>query len=184
MELPAAPSAPVAPILIIQHRKENPRKCTVTALRGRPDVEVLVLRPGLSGYEPLEIEGGILLAVDSPPLSPADRGLIAPGTGGRLVLVDANWVKIPPMLRCLRSRGPLAHRSLPADVRTAYPRRSKVFEDPAGGLATVEALAAALAILGIPDPTLLAGYVWRDRFLELNRGLFGPEGRVSPVAAK
>lgn len=173
MGVPTAPSASAAPILIIQHRKENPKKCTVTALRGRPDVEVMVLHAGPSGYPPLEIEGGILLAVDSPPLSPADRALVAPGTGGRLVLIDANWVKIPPMLWCLRSRGPLAHRSLPGSIRTAYPRRSKVFEDPAGGLATVEALAAALAILGMPDPTLLEGYVWKEEFLELNRELFG-----------
>ena len=48
----------------------------------------------------------------------------------------------------------LALRSLPAEVETAYPRRSKVFEDPAGGLATIEAIFAALAIRSHFSPAL------------------------------
>ena len=157
-------------ILIVQHHKENPKKCTVTAIRERPDVEVKVLRPGPSAYPPLPVEGGILLAVNAPILRQEDRELLAE-PGQCLVLVDANWVKVSRILRAIEPRGPLEHRTLPAGFLTAYPRRSKVFEDPSGGLATVEAIVAALAVLGMPDMSFLDGYVWKDRFLELNRAL-------------
>jgi ribosome biogenesis protein Tsr3 len=63
--------------------------------------------------------------------------------------------------------GELVHRSLPP-LRTAYPRKSTIFEDPASGLASVEALYAALAILGDPRPELLREYRWREAFFELN----------------
>jgi pre-rRNA-processing protein TSR3 len=167
-------------ILVLQHHKENRKKCTVTAIQKRADVEVEVLRPGPAGHPPLVVEGGILLAVDAPPLVPADRTLLEASPAARLVLVDANWVKVPAILARLSSRGPLAARSLPADVRTAYPRRSKLFEDPAGGLATVEAIAAAMAILGAWDPTILEGYNWTNLFLERNPRLF-PESIAGGV---
>ncbi len=61
--------------------------------------------------------------------------------------------------------------SIRARLRTAYPRRSKTFEDPGAGLASVEALFAAMALLGQPRPDLLDEYHWRERFLELNPGL-------------
>ncbi len=173
MEKEPAGAAPPG-ILIIQHHKENRKKCTVTAIEGRPGIEVRVLRPGPSGYRPVEIEGGILLAVGAAALSPRDRALLD-GPGKRLVLIDANWVKVPGIIRALEPAGPLARRSLDPAFRTAYPRRSKVFQDPPGGLATVEAIAAAMAVLGFFDPAVLSGYVWAEKFLELNRGLFdGP----------
>jgi pre-rRNA-processing protein TSR3 len=159
-------------VLIIQHYKENRRKCTVTPLRDRPDLELQVLRPGPAGYPPFEIEGGIVLRVDGPPLTAADRAILEEEPGRRLVLVDCNWAKVPGIFRRFSSRGPLHHRSLPPGIRTAYPRRSKLFQDPPGGLATVEAIAAALAILRSPDPSILAGYLWAGEFLRLNPDLF------------
>jgi pre-rRNA-processing protein TSR3 len=66
----------------------------------------------------------------------------------------------------------LRFRSVPPGVRTAYPRRSKLYQDPAGGLASVEALAAALHVLGLPPDAVLDGYRWREPFLELNRSFF------------
>jgi pre-rRNA-processing protein TSR3 len=50
-------------------------------------------------------------------------------------------------------------------VSTAYPRTSKCFDDPAQGLASIEALYLARALLGDKDPSLLDGYYWRDDFL-------------------
>ena len=61
-------------------------------------------------------------------------------------------------------------RRLPP-LSTAYPRRSRTFADPDGGLASVEALYAALAILGRPRPELLADYRWAADFLRQNPGL-------------
>jgi pre-rRNA-processing protein TSR3 len=90
-----------------------------------------------------------------------------------LILIDCNWARVGRLLPVFADRGPLARRSIPAEVQTAYPRRSKVFEDPAGGLATIEAIVAALAILGWPEPSLLDGFHWAGEFLERNRFLFG-----------
>jgi len=56
-------------------------------------------------------------------------------------------------------------RSLP-DVATAYPRVSKVAQDPLAGLASVEALYLARVLLGVRDDTLLEQYHWREQFLE------------------
>ena len=69
-----------------------------------------------------------------------------------------------------RIDGQPLRRRVPA-LRTAYPRASKVFADPAQGLASVEALYAALWILGQPRPELLEGYRWRAEFLALNPDL-------------
>jgi pre-rRNA-processing protein TSR3 len=165
-------------VLILHFHKENPKKCSAEALRGRPGIEMRVVRPGAGGqYPPTELAGGILLAVGAPILSREDRAILDESPERRLVLIDANWVKVPIVLRTLAPRGPLVERTLPPDVLTAYPRKSKVREDPAGGLATVEAAAAALAILGAPDPTLLDGYLWAGEFLGKNAWLLGGGAR-------
>jgi pre-rRNA-processing protein TSR3 len=52
--------------------------------------------------------------------------------------------------------------------RTAYPRVSKTFPDPAHGLATVEALFLAHHILGRPTAGLLDHYRWAAEFLAAN----------------
>jgi pre-rRNA-processing protein TSR3 len=54
---------------------------------------------------------------------------------------------------------------------TAYPRRSRTFTDPERGLASIEALFAALALLGEPRRELLDGYRWAAEFLAANTGL-------------
>ncbi|MFT6109597.1 MAG: ribosome biogenesis protein Tsr3, partial [Planctomycetota bacterium] len=49
-------------------------------------------------------------------------------------------------------------------------RRSKGFEDPSEGLASVEALYAALLLLGATDiEYLLDDYLWKKEFLDRNR---------------
>ena len=121
------------------------------------------------------MEGGILLKVDAPVLEPSDRNHLEVSPESRLILIDSNWVKVPSLLRLLRVRGPMVERSLPP-IQTAYPRRSKIFQDPGGGLATVEAMMAALAILGQPDFSLLRGYRWGEEFLESNREFFSSLG--------
>ena len=62
----------------------------------------------------------------------------------------------------------LERRSLPRELVTAYPRRSKLNRDPDEGLASVEALFLAAAILGEPEPDLLRHYCWSGEFLERN----------------
>jgi pre-rRNA-processing protein TSR3 len=69
-----------------------------------------------------------------------------------------------------RSCPPLPVRSL-GPWRTAYPRKSKLFDDPTAGLATIEALYAAYVQLGRDPRGLLDDYFWASEFCELNREL-------------
>jgi pre-rRNA-processing protein TSR3 len=101
--------------------------------------------------------GFTLLAVDAEPLSTKDNER-------PLLLLDSTWRWLPQLLACVS--GEPIHRSIPGNVRTAYPRISKVFEDPEAGLASIEALYLARKLLGDDDPSLLDGYHWKDQFLQ------------------
>ena len=147
-------------VLIIVRRGEDPDKCNVRHLRGTPG---LVFLPYPQRQKP-DLSRHLLLAPGAPPLSSADAGR-------PLLLLDASWRHAEKMRKAVE---PVETRSIPPGWRTAYPRRSKIHEDPAPGLATVEALFAALCVLGCRDDTLLRFYPWRDAFLELNRALLPP----------
>src|SRR4051812_23839870 len=68
------------PTVIVRHKAENPRKCSVYPLRGRPDLIFLPYpvaeRPCLDGY--------VRLAADGPELSPADAA-------AGVLLLDGSW---------------------------------------------------------------------------------------------
>ena len=102
------------------------------------------------------MSGFTVLAMDAPVLSGADAGR-------PLLLLDSTWRLLPQIEACLHGQG--VRRTLPA-VATAYPRISKIAEDPMGGLASVEALYLAKLMLGQRDDALLAAYYWRSEFLE------------------
>src|SRR3954470_15883857 len=80
LELSASMSESFPPTVIVRHPNENPRKCSVLPLRGRPDLVFLPYpvkgRPPLGGY--------IRLAAEGPPLSAADAG-------AGLLLLDGSW---------------------------------------------------------------------------------------------
>ena len=147
-------------VLILVRRGEDRAKCTIQPLRGTPGLDFLPYplrqKPDLSHH--------LLLAPGAPPLTPAD-------VGRPLLLLDANWRHAAKMRKAVE---PFEARSIPPGWKTAYPRRSKIHDDPDDGLATVEALFAALCILGRRDDSLLRFYPWRDAFLELNRGQLPP----------
>ena len=138
--------------VIIRHPKERRSKCSLTPLEGMPGLQFLVWSKTLS----FQAEGHTLLCVDAPPLSPAD-------SDRPLLLLDATWRRLKQMQGCIR--GEPIRRSIPANVATAYPRVSRYGDDPAGGLASVEALFVARAMLGHWEPELLADYHWRELFL-------------------
>ncbi|MEO0795144.1 MAG: hypothetical protein AAFX93_08285 [Verrucomicrobiota bacterium] len=140
------------PTVIIRHPKERLSKCTLEPLRGRPD---LVFHRASESFE-FDATGYTLLAMDSPELSPEDAGR-------PLLLLDATWRLLPQVVECVI--GESIPRTLPANIKTAYPRISKIAEDPLGGLASVEALYLAHRMLGHDDPTLLEHYYWREEFL-------------------
>ena len=68
------------------------------------------------------------------------------------------------MIRKIRA----PRRQLPL-FETAYPRSSKLFRDPPGGLASAEALFVASLVFSRYDENLLDGYRWKEEFLEANR---------------
>ena len=161
---------------VIQDYKENRRKCTVQPLADLAGLELLRLGIPIVGEELVGVPAGILLEVDAPVLV-AEDALHLSG-GGRLVLLDATWVRLAPLVRrlCFEGSAGIQRRSLPGDFRTAYPRHSKLFEDPAGGLASVEAMFASTVILGAPREELLQHYRWAGEFLELNREVLSGYG--------
>ncbi len=149
-------------VTIVRLRKEAARKCSLTPLRRRRD------RPWrwvhCDAGDSVEVGEVTLLHPEGEPLAASDAAR-------PLLLVDASWRDLPGVLRGLR--GTLHRRRLPAGLVTAYPRRSTTFADPAAGLASVEALHAALALLGARDDALLDGYLWGSRWLAANAALLG-----------
>ena len=141
-------------ILIAHDLREPARKCSVTPLRGMPGVRFVALAGGTR----VDVGRRIWLHPDGEELSSADRGI-------GLLLIDCAWHRVPKLSQ--RIHGDLDRRRLPHLV-TAYPRRSKLGRDPEHGLASVEALFAAVALLDAPRPELLAGYRWSAEFLAAN----------------
>lgn len=144
-------------VLILRDPRENAKKCSLTPLRGTAGVEFV-------SYEPKKrVACGRRVL-----LNPDGEEITARDAGKPLLLVDCSWRRVPQLLATLD--GELEPRRLPKLV-TAYPRKSKTFEDPGDGLASIEALYAALALLGQVHPELLASYHWKDEFLRLNAAL-------------
>lgn len=142
----------MTPISIIRHPKERRSKCSLTPLEGREDITFYRARENWS----FDMSGFTVLALGAPELSAEDAGR-------PLLLLDSTWRLLPQLEACLYGEG--IRRTLPA-VATAYPRVSKIAEDPHGGLASVEALYLAKLLLGERDDSLLEAYYWRESFLE------------------
>ena len=146
------PSYP--PTIIVVHPKERRSKCTVEPLRSRDDFVFWTFPE--PGDEPLD--NFVRLGFGGPVLNAADDG-----HRGLLVL-DGTW-KLAGKMENVFNDIPI--RSLP-QTETAYPRKSKVFDDPHGGLATIEAIYIANRLLNRSTDGLLDEYYWRDEFLRLN----------------
>lgn len=144
------------PTIIVVHPKERRSKCSVEPLRGRDDFRFWTFPE--RGPKPLD--GYVRLGLGGEMLTPAhgERGLL---------ILDGTWRLAD---RMAPSFAELPIVSL-APWQTAYPRTSKLFEDPAGGLATIEALYAAYRQMGRDTAGLLDDYRWRDEFLQVNRHL-------------
>jgi pre-rRNA-processing protein TSR3 len=141
------------PTLIVVHPRERRQKCTVEPLRGRPGF-IFWTFPETG---PQSLQCYVRLGLGGPDLSRDDAGrglLVLDGTWRLAAGMEARFADIP-----IRSLQPW---------QTAYPRVSKLFDDPAAGLATIEAIFAAYHILGRDTSGLLDEYYWRDEFLRKN----------------
>lgn len=145
------------PTVVIRHRLENLKKCSLRGLEPRSDFLFLTYPyqtlPDLSGY--------IILTLDAPPLTSEDasRGLL---------ILDATWRYAGKMIKPLLNQPQYIYRSLPAHFRTAYPRRQEDCLDPERGLASVEAIYLSYYLLNRDISGLLDNYYWKEQFLKLN----------------
>ncbi|HSX25642.1 MAG TPA: hypothetical protein VLE89_01375 [Chlamydiales bacterium] len=138
--------------IILRHRRENLKKCSLRGLEGRSDLLFYTyptdVLPDFSHY--------LLLKVGAPPLTEADRDR-------GLFLIDGTWRLAQIMEKQLPWK--LEARSLPGGYQTAYPRRQTDCPDPTSGLSSVEALYIAHQILGRSTEGLLDRYHWKELFL-------------------
>jgi len=144
-------------ILIVHDPREPSKKCSLTPLRGMPGVRFVPM----VGGKRVDAGRRIWLHPEGDELGPSDRGI-------GLLLIDCTWRRLSKLSK--RIDGELLRRRLPKLV-TAYPRRSKLLPDPAHGLASIEALYAAIALLDVPRPELLEQYRWAAEFLAANPAL-------------
>lgn len=163
---------PTSSIIILRHRKENLKKCSLRGLEGHPnlsffkypqDVERLPLLPAT-----------ILLDVEGDELSPQEA------ESHPILLLDGTWRYASAMRSAVQRRwsNNLILRKLPRTV-TAYPRYQTACSDPGAGLASVEALYVTFWLGSKPTEGLLQNYYWGHEFLELNPYLNGPPPSVT-----
>jgi pre-rRNA-processing protein TSR3 len=145
-----------SPTIIIRHRKENLKKCSLNGLENRKDMLFLtyplIQLPNLDNY--------ILLTLEAPLLTKEDA------TYG-LMLLDASWRYAAQMERKIPFPANMLRRTLP-HLMTAYPRKQEDCPSPQRGLASIEALFAAFLLTGRRTEGLLDRYYWKNSFIEKN----------------
>lgn len=149
---------PFPQTVVIRHRLENLKKCSLRGLEARPDFLFLTYP-----YKTLpDLRDYIILAVDAPPLSvaDADKGLL---------VLDATWRYAKKMMQPFLNQPQYIFRSLPQHYRTAYPRCQHDCPDPERGLASIEAIYLSYQLMNRETEGLLDGYYWKEKFLEINR---------------
>jgi pre-rRNA-processing protein TSR3 len=146
---------------ILRHRRENLKKCSLRGLEGRKDLQFYTYP--IDTLPPLD--GTIVLSVEAPLLTEADAQR-------RLLLIDGTWKHASVMFNQLPHPERIEKRSLPPELKTAYPRRQEDCIDPDRGLASIEALYAAYVLLKRNPEGLLDHYHWKKAFLEKNAFLF------------
>ncbi|MBS4163500.1 Uncharacterized protein PRO82_000803 [Candidatus Protochlamydia amoebophila] len=149
---------PFPPTVIIRHRLENLKKCSLRGLETRKDF-VFLKYP----YEKLpDLQGYIILSVNAPPLTNEDcnKGLL---------VLDATWRYARKMIRPFENQTNYLYRSLPHHFRTAYPRYQDDCPDPERGLASIEAIYLSYYLMGRSVSGLLDFYFWKEQFLQINK---------------
>lgn len=145
------------PTIVLRHRKENLKKCSLRGLENREDfVFYTYPKETVQGFE-----GYILLDMEAEPLTidDAHRGLF---------ILDGTWRYAEKMYENTPGLDTLVRRSIPPHFITAYPRKQEDCPDPTRGLASVEAIYIAYYLMGRDTTGLLDNYYWKDKFLKIN----------------
>ena len=147
--------------IILRHRKENLKKCSLRGLENRSDMHFITYPfttlPDLNNYFALSLEGEPLSDQD------ANKGVF---------LIDATWRHAKTIGKQILDFDKMEKRSLPNNLLTAYPRRQEDCVDPTRGLASIEALFATYFILKRENFSLLENYHWKEEFLTKNESIF------------
>ena len=144
--------------IIIRHRKENLKKCTLRGLEGRKDFSFYSYPYPKLSY----ITGYVLLALDAPILDIDNDKCCG------LLILDGTWRYAGRMKQQIPELQDIPRRSLPKQFTTAYPRCQHDCPDPSSGLASIEAIYLAYHILGRDTSGILDNYHWKSIFLEKN----------------
>lgn len=156
------------PTIILRHRKENLKKCSLHGLEWREDLHFYTYPkdslPLLKNY--------FLLSLDGPLLSETDQHF-------GIFIIDGTWNYAQRMQRQLPQPRLFEKRSLPLHYQTAYPRRQEDCPDPTRGLASIEALFLAYHLLGRSTEGLLNHYYWKEEFLKKNELAIFKESRLT-----
>ena len=144
---------------------ETANKCTIAPLSYRQDFRLLRVK-GESILGPLS--SSLLLHHEGACLTDL-RKTLNPIQG--IASIDCTWRRLPILLGRVAGTLPVLAR-IPDGFQTAYPRRSKRNDDPSVGLATIEAIFIAAAMLGHWDLSLLSKYYFGIAFLKLNAQRF------------
>lgn len=156
---------PFPPTIILRHRRENLKKCSLKGLEKRADF-IFYSYPWKNDLP--DVSNYCVLSLQGPPLTSADASC-------GLFLIDGTWRYAAKMAESLPKT--CEKRSIPSHFLTAYPRRQEDCEDPMRGLASIEALFIAFQILGRDIAGLLDQYYWKEDFLEKN--FFSRESRAN-----
>lgn len=150
------------PTVVLRHRRENLKKCSLRGLESREDFKFYTYPihnlPELPGY--------IMLSFDGPLLTREDAGL-------GLFILDGTWAYAEKMYSNTHEAHKIEKRSLKNHFKTAYPRRQDDCSDSERGLSSIEAIFLAYTILGYDTTGLLDNYYWKDEFLAKNAHLIG-----------
>lgn len=148
------------PTIILRHKRENLKKCSLRGLETREDFQFFSYPnpdlPDLAGY--------FLLSMEGAPLSKEDY---AQG----LLVLDGTWRYAEKMYQNVPALKKIETRSLPSGFRTAYPRKQEDCAEPERGLASIEAIFLAYHLLGRNTDGLLDLYHWQQQFLDINHTL-------------
>jgi hypothetical protein len=151
---------------IVLDHSETANKCTIVPQINRPDFQIF----GTKGDGPIgPLSVSVLLHPEGICLTELGGKLQAPPKG--IAAIDCIWRRLGILHSRLEAPLPVLAR-IPEGFVTAYPRKSEDDSDPASGLATIEAIFTAAALLGHWDETLLSAYFFGPKYVELNRNRF------------